>query len=290
MATYDIFEMKNLIIDKSYIISSRNGMKTLETYKYYLKTGEHFNKTLQADWKKYGEGCFDIELLEQGVSQTKVDKIRDRYIQQLSGKTYNVYKQTGNRRGDVREILAIHFDTFTKHDTYVNIEDAGKATGLPHSSIRYSLRDGRICNGYIFVYVDSYKEWFMNDLPEKSVTAVYNKFGYLTKIVNFSTDIVKDKWYYKNERVKLKDIKFLTQCDDRVIVKLDKDKNITGLYSSSKDVVENTYINTRQRLEQLTSGGKQDKYGDYFYRLGNFVGKYGYEELNKYLNGSDFDE
>jgi hypothetical protein len=59
-----VYQIRNTISDKLWIDSSINVPAKFNRYRLQLNAGSHPSRTLQADWKEFGEGSFEFELLE----------------------------------------------------------------------------------------------------------------------------------------------------------------------------------------------------------------------------------
>ncbi|MBK3494676.1 GIY-YIG nuclease family protein [Viridibacillus sp. YIM B01967] len=58
-----VYKITNTTNNKVYI-GSTNNLKRLNGVQFMLKMNSHTNKTLQADWNKFGAASFEIEILE----------------------------------------------------------------------------------------------------------------------------------------------------------------------------------------------------------------------------------
>jgi hypothetical protein len=59
-----IYQIKNRINGKIFIGNAKNIKGILNSNKFQLKIGRHFNQELQQDYNKYGETNFDYEILD----------------------------------------------------------------------------------------------------------------------------------------------------------------------------------------------------------------------------------
>ncbi|HLO28571.1 MAG TPA: GIY-YIG nuclease family protein [Anaerolineales bacterium] len=59
-----VFQVKNTANGKVLLGSSLNLEGALNGHRFMLRTGTHRNKTLQEEWKEYGEDKFVFEILE----------------------------------------------------------------------------------------------------------------------------------------------------------------------------------------------------------------------------------
>jgi hypothetical protein len=59
-----VYQIKNIQNGKTLIASSRNVHASINGKKFELTHGSHFNKELQEEWNRYGEGSFVLEVLE----------------------------------------------------------------------------------------------------------------------------------------------------------------------------------------------------------------------------------
>lgn len=60
-----IFQVHNLVNDKIFIGSSMNLDAIFNRIRFQLYGGAHPNKELESDWKRYGTGKFEFEVLEE---------------------------------------------------------------------------------------------------------------------------------------------------------------------------------------------------------------------------------
>ena len=59
-----IFQIRNTVNDKVYVGSSMNLDAIFNRIRFQLYAGSHNNKALEADWRQYGTGKFEFEVLE----------------------------------------------------------------------------------------------------------------------------------------------------------------------------------------------------------------------------------
>jgi hypothetical protein len=59
-----VYQIRNTVNEKVWIDSSVNVPAKFNRYKLQLKAGSHQSRSLQADWKEFGESAFGFELLE----------------------------------------------------------------------------------------------------------------------------------------------------------------------------------------------------------------------------------
>jgi hypothetical protein len=60
-----IFAIRNLVNDKVFIGSSVNLDAIFNRIRFQLYGGAHLNKALEQDWKRFGTGKFEFEILEE---------------------------------------------------------------------------------------------------------------------------------------------------------------------------------------------------------------------------------
>jgi hypothetical protein len=60
-----IYQVRNLVNDKIFVGSSMNLDAIFNRIRFQLYAGAHPNKDLEADWKRYGTGKFEFEVLEE---------------------------------------------------------------------------------------------------------------------------------------------------------------------------------------------------------------------------------
>ncbi len=97
-----IYQIKNIINNKSYIGHSAELEIRLETHRNRLKANTHVNIHLQRAWNKYGEGAFKFNILE--ITNNLL--IREQYYIDEMG-DYNIVKNVfentnpkGNKRSE----------------------------------------------------------------------------------------------------------------------------------------------------------------------------------------------
>jgi hypothetical protein len=59
-----IYQIKNKITGKIFIGNAKNLKGILNSNKFQLKTGRHFNRELQHDFNTFGDDAFDFEILD----------------------------------------------------------------------------------------------------------------------------------------------------------------------------------------------------------------------------------
>lgn len=69
-----IYKIENLLNEKVYIGSTKNGIYRFSAHKSHLIRNTHPNKDLQMDWNKYGEENFKFEIIEE----CEKDKLTER--------------------------------------------------------------------------------------------------------------------------------------------------------------------------------------------------------------------
>src|SRR2546423_2269077 len=60
-----VFQIRNLVNGKIFVGSSMNLDAMFNRIRFQLYAGGHVNKGLEADWKRYGTGKFEFEVLEK---------------------------------------------------------------------------------------------------------------------------------------------------------------------------------------------------------------------------------
>ena len=59
-----VFQIRNKFNEKVFIDSSNNIPGKINRHRFALNAGQHASKSLQADWKEFGESAFEFETIE----------------------------------------------------------------------------------------------------------------------------------------------------------------------------------------------------------------------------------
>ncbi|MEZ5307526.1 MAG: GIY-YIG nuclease family protein [Pyrinomonadaceae bacterium] len=59
-----VFKIEHIESGKVFVASGRNLRGIMNSHRFQLKSGTHKNYALQTDWNQFGEGAFEIEILE----------------------------------------------------------------------------------------------------------------------------------------------------------------------------------------------------------------------------------
>ena len=68
-----VFAIRNLVNDKVFVGSSVDLSAIFNRIRFQLFAGAHPNKALESDWKLYGTGKFEFEVLEELPPQADVN-------------------------------------------------------------------------------------------------------------------------------------------------------------------------------------------------------------------------
>ena len=104
-----VFAIKNLANDKVFVGSSMDLPSMFNRIRFQLYAGSHPNKDLEADWKRYGTGKFDFEVLEEVFPRedpaydyaADLETLEDLWLEKLQPfgeKGYNEPKKTREDR------------------------------------------------------------------------------------------------------------------------------------------------------------------------------------------------
>jgi len=100
--TSGIYVIKNLSNSKVYVGSSKNLETRWKIHKLRLTKNKHENQYLQNSWNKYGENCFQFELIEEVVIQELLHKVEKMWIDFFNSTSdqfgYNIQKVPGRGR------------------------------------------------------------------------------------------------------------------------------------------------------------------------------------------------
>ena len=104
-----IFAIRNLVNDKVFVGSSMDLAAIFNRIRFQLYAGAHPNKPLEADWKQYGTGKFEFEVLEEIPPRedpnynyvADLETLEDLWLEKLEpygDKGYNERKKTREER------------------------------------------------------------------------------------------------------------------------------------------------------------------------------------------------
>lgn len=60
-----VFQIRNTVNGKLFVGSTMDLSAVFSGIRFQLYAGAHFNKALETDWKRYGTGRFEFEILEE---------------------------------------------------------------------------------------------------------------------------------------------------------------------------------------------------------------------------------
>jgi group I intron endonuclease len=104
-----IFQIRNVVNGKVFVGSSVNLDAMFNRIRFQLYAGAHMNKTLVSDWRLYGTGKFEFEVLEKIEQNLGADHdytkdleaLEDFWLDKLQpydDRGYNVRKKTREER------------------------------------------------------------------------------------------------------------------------------------------------------------------------------------------------
>lgn len=104
-----IFQVRNVVNGKLFVGSTMNLDAMFNRIRFQLYAGAHSNKELEADWKQYGTGKFEFEVLEEIVPSEDPDydyaadleTLEDLWLEKLQPydhQGYNERKKTREER------------------------------------------------------------------------------------------------------------------------------------------------------------------------------------------------
>lgn len=104
-----VFQIRNRANDRLFVDSSTNIPGRINRHRFSLNAGLHNSKTLQADWKEFGEEVFEFETLEPVEPRedlnydyaSDLETLEDLWLEKLEpygDKGYNERKMTRDER------------------------------------------------------------------------------------------------------------------------------------------------------------------------------------------------
>lgn len=104
-----VYLVRNLVNDKVFIGSTMNLSAAFNGIRFKLFAGAHPSKSLEADWKQYGSGKFEFEVLEEVFPRddpgydyaADLETLEDLWLEKLEpydDKGYNERKKTREER------------------------------------------------------------------------------------------------------------------------------------------------------------------------------------------------
>ena len=110
-----IYEIRNIINNKSYIGSSKNLNHRRSTHFYDLRNSKHKNPHLQRSFNKHGENNFIFSILEECRLEDLIN--REQYYLNTYRPEYNILKIAGSSTGIKRPDQSIRMKEFNKNRT-----------------------------------------------------------------------------------------------------------------------------------------------------------------------------
>ncbi len=104
-----VFQIRNLANEKIFVGSTMDLGAMFNRIRFQLYAGSHPNKPLEADWKRYGTGKFEFEVLEELFPRedqnynyaADLETLEDLWLEKLEpydDKGYNERKKTREER------------------------------------------------------------------------------------------------------------------------------------------------------------------------------------------------
>ena len=96
-----VFAVRNLVSGKIFVGSSTDLSAVFSRIRFQLYAGGHPNKPLEADWKTYGTGKFEFEVLEELAPQedpnydpaSDLEALEDLWLEKLQPYGDNGYNE-----------------------------------------------------------------------------------------------------------------------------------------------------------------------------------------------------
>lgn len=104
-----VYQIRNKVNGKVWIDSSTNVPAKFNRYRLQLNVGSHPSRSLQEDWREFGEGAFEFELLEPLEPRSDpnydyasdLEALEDLWLEKVEpydGQGYNQRKKTTEER------------------------------------------------------------------------------------------------------------------------------------------------------------------------------------------------
>lgn len=209
-----IYKLENIYTHNVYIGQSNNIRKRLREHLMYTKTNDYKreNSSLIDAYNKYGENCFDFEIVEYCDLDVLNDKeilwikyynsYSDGYNQTIGGQDnfghHNYSEEERKYLSDLKNpksVLKIDFDG-NIIDEYWSVAHASKLNNIDSRGIYSCCNKGisKTVKGYIWIYKDDYSKfdlsYYLNRKQKKSIEQ-YDLYGNLIKIWNHGCEVTK---------------------------------------------------------------------------------------------------
>lgn len=209
-----IYKIENIFSGNIYIGQAKDIRKRLrEHLEGCIRQDKDENKALVSSWVKYGEGCFDFELVKKCDLSELDDK--ERYWISYYDCHKNGYNMTsGGQNGfnkkdwsdkerkyfsDIKNpkpVLQIDFDGNIVKE-YWSIAQASKITGIDSRGIYSCCNKGisKTVGGYIWIYKEDYSSFDLEyhlDRKEKKPVEQYDMDGNFIKIFEHGCQVAED--------------------------------------------------------------------------------------------------
>ena len=209
-----IYKIENIYSNNIYIGQAKDIRKRLrEHLEYCISQNKDENKALVAAWKKYGEGCFDFELIEK-CNLSDLDE-REKYWINYYDSHSNGYNMTsGGQNGfsgkdwsdeerkyfskirNPKPVLQIDFDGNIVKE-YWSLAQASKLNNIDSRGIYSCCNKGisKTAGGYIWIYKEDYSsfdlEYHLNRKQKKSIEQ-YDMDGNFIKLYEHGHQVEED--------------------------------------------------------------------------------------------------
>lgn len=110
-----IYEIRNIINNKTYIGSSKNLNHRRSTHFYDLRNNKHKNPHLQKSFNKHGENNFIFSILKECKLEDLISQ--EQYFLDILKPEYNILKIAGSSVGIKRPDQSIRIKEFNKNRT-----------------------------------------------------------------------------------------------------------------------------------------------------------------------------
>lgn len=94
-----VYQIKNILNNKSYIGSSANYSRRFNEHKSRLRNNKHANQHLQNAWNKYGEENFVFNVIKMFDAEKEMNLFEAFEINKDFGSTYNIRPDARSNRG-----------------------------------------------------------------------------------------------------------------------------------------------------------------------------------------------
>lgn len=131
-----IYMIRNLVNNKIYIGKSKDIIRRWYEHKSDLRCQRHDNCYLQNSWNKYGENCFEFNIIEQCLNEENLDEREKFYIHlyKSDDKNFGYNLTTGGDGGSPLSEAIKHMKVATRE----RYNKEGKAVYCPELNCTFS--------------------------------------------------------------------------------------------------------------------------------------------------------